>query len=518
MRSTLLAVLTVAAAPAALAAPPPGTTCNVFPADNVWNTDISSLPVHPRSADWLNSMGASTTKLHPDFGGPYGIPYAVVPGTHPKVAVSFDYADESDPGPYPFGSDIPIEPGGDAHAIMIDKDTCTLYELYAASWNGGAPTAGSGAIFNLGSDALRPDGWTSADAAGLPVFAGLVRWDEVQAGAIDHAIRVTASRTDRSYLWPARHQAGAASDPTLPPMGARFRLKASFDLSSYSANAQTILRAMQHYGLIVADNGSNWYFQGATDSAWPDSLISELKTVPASAFEAVDESSLQVSADSGQARQSSTTPTPAAAPSPTSLSFGSQLVGTTSAARSVTLSSTGTAALTVSSVAASGDFAVASDGCGGATLAPGSTCTVTVTFKPTTTGTRTGTLTFSDGAGTQTTALSGSGTTAAPVASISPTTITFASLYVGTYSTAQTVTVRNTGGANLVFSSVALGGLNPTDFRISYQGCGAVIPGGKCTVNVKFTPKARGWRTAYLRFYDNAAGSPQRVTLGGTGL
>ena len=185
---------------------------------------------------------------------------------------------------------------------MVDPTTCTLYELYDANYSPTGSTAGSGAIWNLRSNVLRPAGWTSADAAGLPILPGLLRYDEIQSGTITHAIRMTAATTDTSYLWPARHEAGSRSDSSLPPMGARFRLKASFDISRFSPQAQVVLRAMQHYGLIVADNGSNWYFGGTADPSWPLSLVDELKGIPASAFEAVDESSLMVSPDSGQAR------------------------------------------------------------------------------------------------------------------------------------------------------------------------------------------------------------------------
>jgi hypothetical protein len=207
------------------------------------------------------------------------------------------YTDESDPGPYPFTASTPIEQGSDRHALMIDQDSCTLFELFGARWNGGSPKAGSGAIFDLGSDALRPAGWTSADAAGLPIFPGLVRADEVQAGAIDHALRFTVACTRNRALWPARHQAGVR-DRTCPPMGARFRLKAGFDISGFSTDAQVILTAMQHYGMIVSDNGSDWYFQGTSDAGWSNHLLDQLKTVPASAFQAVDESGCKVAADS----------------------------------------------------------------------------------------------------------------------------------------------------------------------------------------------------------------------------
>jgi hypothetical protein len=285
------------------AAVPPSTSCQVFPADNVWNTPISSLPVHARSAQWLASMSAATAKLHPDFGGPpYGFPYTIVDNTHPTVSVTFQYASESDPGPYPLGADTSIESGSDRHALIINGDTCTLYELFDVAGSGSSWTAGSGAIFPLNSNALRQLGWTSADAAGLPLFPGLVRWDEVQAGAIKHAIRFTAQQTDQSFLWPARHQAGAAANLSLPPMGARFRLKAGYNVSPFSAQARVVLVAMQQYGLILADNGSNWFFSGTEDAAWPDSLLTELKTIPANQFEAVDESSLMTGPNSAAAR------------------------------------------------------------------------------------------------------------------------------------------------------------------------------------------------------------------------
>jgi hypothetical protein len=310
--------------PAWASAPPAAPNCPILPANNVWHADISGLPVNAHSAAWLGNMNATGTRLHPDFGSsgdpsaPYGIPWTAVPDSHSKVTPAFDYADESDPGPYPFGPDTPIEggqsSGGDRHALMLDRDTCVLYELYNANWNGGRPTAGSGAVFHLRSNALRPATWTSADAAGLPIVPGLLRLDEVQSGHVDHAIRFTAQRTDRTFVWPARHQAGAANDPNLPPMGARFRLRADFDMAGYRPDTQVVLRAMQHYGLMLADNGSNWYFQGEAINNWDDGFISDLKRVPASAFEAVDESSLMVDTNSGEYRGA---PPPAPAPAST---------------------------------------------------------------------------------------------------------------------------------------------------------------------------------------------------------
>jgi hypothetical protein len=279
--------------------------CPAFPANNWWNRDISALPVHPDSAEWLSHMSPSRS-LHPDFGGPYGIPVTTVTSAHPKVAVSFDYADESDRVGYPLGADTRIEggrnSGGDMHAIVVDRSACRLYEAWDTTESGDRWRAGSGATWSLRSNALRPDTWTSADAAGLPIYPGLLRYDEVKAGRVDHAIRFTTDLTSSHHLWPARHDAGSTRSWAYPPMGARFRLKSSYDTSGYGAQARTVLTAMKKYGLVLADNGSPWYFQGAQDSRWPDSLLDELKRIPASAFEAVDSSSLMVSSNSAATR------------------------------------------------------------------------------------------------------------------------------------------------------------------------------------------------------------------------
>jgi hypothetical protein len=285
----------------------------MFPANNVWNTPITNLPVDSHSAAWLAAMSSATTNLHPDFGpsgdlaAPYGIPYTVVSPSQPLVRVSFTYGDESDAGPYPFAASTPIEGGqtasGDRHAIMVNPKTCTLYELYDAKFSATGSSAGSGAIWRLKSNRLRPAGWTSADAAGLPILPGLVSYAEVLKGSINHAIRMTAESTDTAFIWPARHEAGSRTSASLPPMGARFRLDAQFNVSHYSAQARVIIRAMQRYGLILADNGSNWYFQGVADNRWPIGLVDELKSIPASAFQAVNESSLEISPNSGAARQ-----------------------------------------------------------------------------------------------------------------------------------------------------------------------------------------------------------------------
>lgn len=271
--------------------------CPVFPSDNLWNQNISQLPVHPNSAAYINSIGAGTT-LHPDFGGAsfgesYGIPFITVSNSQQMTNINFTaYGDESDPGPYPIPLNAPIEGGvnsdGDRHVLAVNTDTCKLYELYRAfpqanSWN-----ADSGAIFDLRSNALRPKYWTSTDAAGLPVFAGLVRYSEVQSGQVTHAIRFTASRTQRGFISPARHFASSSTDPNLPPMGLRVRLKSSYDITHLTGQARIIAQAMKTYGLILADNGSNWFFQGDVNSSWNDDHLNQLKSIPGSAFEAVD--------------------------------------------------------------------------------------------------------------------------------------------------------------------------------------------------------------------------------------
>jgi hypothetical protein len=280
--------------------------CTVFPGDNYWHADIRGLPVNARNKAWRSHMSISRD-LHPDFGGPeYGIPVTVVDGTHPTVPVTFDYDDESDHVDYPFGDDTRIEggrnSGGDMHAVVVDQTRCRLYETWDTTESGGRWRAGSGATWDLGSNALRPNGWTSADAAGLPILPGLLRWDEVRDGTLDHAVRFTTDVTSRWHVWPARHDAGSRDSHNYPPMGARFRLKKSFDASGYSDYAKTVIRAFKKYGLVLADNGSPWYFQGEQNAAWPDGLVEELKTIPARAFVAVDTHSLQVDPSTAQVR------------------------------------------------------------------------------------------------------------------------------------------------------------------------------------------------------------------------
>lgn len=271
--------------------------CQVFPQSNAWNTDISNAPLSPNSANYMAKMASlgGNQKLHADFGSDptYGIPFVVVPSNQPMVPITFTaYGDESDPGPYPIPSNAPVEGGpnadGDRHVLVLQQGACRLYEMYRAFKNGSGWNADSGAVWNLNTGALRPAGWTSADAAGLPILPGLVRYDEVKSGQITHALRFTVSKTQRGYILPATHWASSSTDTNLLPMGARLRLKASFDISGYSGDAKVILEALKKYGMIVADNGSNYFITGATDSRWDDDDLNQLKNVPGSAFEVVD--------------------------------------------------------------------------------------------------------------------------------------------------------------------------------------------------------------------------------------
>jgi hypothetical protein len=277
----------------------------IFPADNPWNQDVSKLPVHPLSAKYLASIGGNKP-LHPDFGtdwegAPNGIPFVAVPGDQKKIAVQFEYADESDAGPYPIPHDPPIEGGPDAapdsdrHVLIIDPKNKKLYELYQViPLAGGRWQAGSGAIFDLDSNQLRPAGWTSADAAGLPIFPGLARYDEiVEQGELRHALRFTARRTQRAYVAPARHFASRSDDPELPPMGLRVRLKADYDVSKFPKPCQVILHGLKTYGMLLADNGSDWFLSGSPDPRWDDEMLATLKQVKGSDFEAVETGPLE---------------------------------------------------------------------------------------------------------------------------------------------------------------------------------------------------------------------------------
>jgi hypothetical protein len=313
----LLLCLAQSGAPHAAQAssPAPDINCNLFPADNIWNTPINTLPVDSASTNiFLNAVGG-TRGMHADFGAgqwdgaDIGIPIAVVNGSQPTVPINYTaYGDESDPGPFPIPPTAPIEGGpngdGDRHVLVVDDTNCILYELYRAFPQGGGTSwnAESGARYDLTSHNLRPASWTSADAAGLPILPGLVRYQEILAGSINHAIRFTLQRTGDAYVWPARHEASSYSPSLYLPMGARLRLKQSFDISGFHPTVQIILQAMKTYGIIVADNGSNMFFQGTPDSRWNDSVLQQFSQVTAANFEVVDTCSLQVSANSGQAQ------------------------------------------------------------------------------------------------------------------------------------------------------------------------------------------------------------------------
>ena len=273
---------------------PGAPNCPIFPDTNVWNKTITHLPVHRNSAALIRSIGIEE-ELHPDFGSnlTYGIPYNVVSGSLRKVRVRFYYDDESDAGPYPIPGKPKRESGGDHHILIVDRDSCKLYEIYDANRVNGQWSAGAGAIWNLHSNLLRRNGWTSGDAAGLPILPGLVRYDEVLRGLIDHAMRFTAPRTRNAHIYPARHHAGESNNPTLPPMGLRVRLKNSVNISRFSPQNQVILTALKKYGMILADNGSPWFITGVSDKRWNEEDLNELKQIRGNSFEAVDTNSLR---------------------------------------------------------------------------------------------------------------------------------------------------------------------------------------------------------------------------------
>jgi hypothetical protein len=293
-----LAVLSLgtAAGAAPVSRPFPGAPrCQLFPDGNVWNQRVDRLPAARDSAQLIGAIGADSP-LHPDFssirGGDYGIPFTVVSKATPRSHVTFDYADESDRVAYPIPKGVTIEGGGDRHALLLDRDSCTLYELYGLVRKGGRWRAGSGAVYDLRSNHLRPDGWTSADAAGLPILPGLVRADEVAAGAIRHALRFTAPHTRDRHVYPARHDAGD-SDSSLPPMGLRVRLKASVNISGFPRQARVVLQALKTYGMLLADNGSAWYVSGAPDARFDDDALHALQRIHGSDFEVVDTARLR---------------------------------------------------------------------------------------------------------------------------------------------------------------------------------------------------------------------------------
>lgn len=290
----------------------PRRPCPIFPADNIWHTDVSRLPVRSNSAAVIANIGLHD-RMHADFGsglwdgGPIGIPITTVRSSQAKVRVSFEYADESDQGPYPIPASAKIEGGpnadGDRHMILLDKARCRAYELFAAyPHSDGSWRAGSGAIFDLRSNKLRPGGWTSADAAGLSILAGLVRYEEVAAGHIDHAIRITAPRTATSYVWPARHAASDLTDPNLPQLGLRLRLRSEANIAGLPRQARIVAAAMKRYGVIVADNGSPWFISGTPDDRWDNDALHALDRFTGRDFEVVDVRGLMISSSSGATR------------------------------------------------------------------------------------------------------------------------------------------------------------------------------------------------------------------------
>ncbi len=278
--------------------------CSMFPSDNVWNARVRDLPVDPKSAAYVEAMGPDLP-LHPDFGSAGGMPFAIAEANQPRTEISFtDGAAESDPGPYWIPDNAPVEQGTDAHVLVVDPNRCMLYELYGAERIApGQWRASSGAIFDLRSNRLRPMGWTSADAAGLPILPGLARFDEVAEGEIRHALRFTTRRTQRALVWPGRHLASQSTDPNLPPMGQRFRLKGSVDIGGFGQQTQVILRALKEYGMFLSDNGGPWFITGTQDSRWSGEIVTDFGRIHGSDFEAVDSSGLMAGPDSAQVRQ-----------------------------------------------------------------------------------------------------------------------------------------------------------------------------------------------------------------------
>src|SRR4029077_2820590 len=401
----LSAALSVAGVAPAAAQVLPGTNCTLFPANNILNTDVSALPVNPNNAAWQSNMSQNANP-HPDLGTFaqwYGMPVNVAPPPTTGLTPTFNFDSESDhPAEgYPIDQSTFIEggpgatSGSDRHALVVNKNLCKLYEIYNLQnfTNGQQPQAGSGAVWDLSSDAMRPIGWTSADAAGLPIAPLLLRADEILAGSIAHAIRFTAHCT-HGYIWPGSHNAGSC-DSSFPPMGARFRLRSSFDISGYSAATQVVLRAFQHYGLILADNGSDWYFQGRTDDWWGTTagaaVVSELKTIPAAQFDAVDESGAQAAAGSYRALG-------AVAFAPSRLDFSGQAPTTTSSAQTVTLHNNQSVVLNVTTAALTGanagSYVKGTDTCTGVAVPANGACTVQVSFHPAALGGFPATLTF----------------------------------------------------------------------------------------------------------------------------
>ena len=505
--------------------------CPVLPADNVWNTPIDGLPIDPNSEAYIVTIGEDRG-VHPDFGSglwegaPIGIPYNIVPGTQPKVKITFDYEDESDPGPYPIPPGAEMEGGynsdGDRHILVLDEDHCILYETWSTypqadgSWH-----AGSGAIFDLQSNALRPSGWTSADAAGLPILPGLVRYDEVASGEIRHAIRFTVPKTRAGGGWPARHYASNLTELNYPPMGQRFRLKTDFDISGFSPTVQVILRALKRYGMILADNGSAWFISGAPDSRWNnDVLVEELGQVKGSDFEAVDESSLMIDPDSGQARQEG----PGvlfATPADGFSSSGNSGGPFSPPSKAYTLQNTGGSSVDWTASKTQTWVTLSS---GGGTLAAGASATVTVSINSSadslSPGQYTDTVTFANTTnGTTTRSVSLAVNTPSVInISVTPTSVNLGNVNVG-QSVNQTITITNQSSSTAALTG-SVDTLSAPFSVVSGEGVFNLSPGQSLTVTVQFSPTMPGTVSAVLFITHNAANqdNPVLVTLSRTGM
>ncbi|MBP1745962.1 MAG: putative outerrane protein (modular protein) [Deltaproteobacteria bacterium] len=471
--------------------------CQVLPSNNIWNTPVDKLPVDLKSSAYISSIGANSS-VHPDFGsgnwngGPIGIPLNIVLGTQPMVPITFDYDDESDPGPYPIPQDPSIEGGeqstGDRHVLVFDTDNCILYETFSMYPDGnGGWNAGSGAIFNLSQNGLRPSGWTSADAAGLPILPGLVKYDEVASGEITHAIRFTAPRTRRAFVWPARHYASSLTGLQYPPMGQRFRLKANFDESGFSPHVQVILRAMKRYGLILADNGSSWYVSGVPDERWDnDMLVSELRQITGSDFEAVDVSSLMVDENSGEAMQVAYL----------TLARSGDGKGTLTAKDLSCLRGgicTGTynmgEEITITANPHTGSVLAEWNGC---TSTNGNVCTITMSGDVQITGTF----------------------LKRPIITASPRTINFGVLGKDITSPPRVVTIQNKGSAPLIINSSEITGTNAHELEQANGCTNPLSHDATCTIIVTATPISSGKKAADLVIHSNDTKKPSfRIKL-----
>jgi hypothetical protein len=526
--------------PLAAAAAPTINGCPVFPANNIWNARVDTLPVHPKSAAYITSIGAAAgfhmdfgSGVYPDFpdpdAAPIGIPFVTVLGSQAKVPVTFtDYGDESDSAPgvpavesppgvykgnYPIPPNAPIEGvgnpnnDGDRHVLVIDTTNCILYETgnsfpldNGQSWN-----ASGGAVYDLKVNGpLRPAGWTSADAAGLPIFPGLARYDEANSVAgIEHALRFTAQFTQRAYVWPATHFASNSADTDRPPMGMRFRLKASKDISGFNPRAKAIAQAMKTYGIILADNGSNWYVSGAPDERWSNSELQQVNTLRGSDFEAVDVSPLMVSPTSGQVKSAAATTTLASSANP---SASGQSVTFTATVSGTTGTPTGTVAFT--------NAGATIPGCGAVTLAAG---TAACTTSGLVAGSRPITATYSGDsifAASASVALSQVVTSGAPLLTANPATLAFGGQSMNATSPTIATTITNTSGAPVTITSFTA----PQGFAVASHNCTSALPAttGSCTANIAFTPNAQGSMNNPLAIH-YAGGGPSIVSLTGTG-